>query len=264
MLRMMFLRKTFLLFALLPAIALAHDSYVIDMLLEGDEIDILDHKWHLAGETELGFIANTGNTENIELNGVVNPILYHDRWSHNLRFEAQFSEGPDGRTAERYMVEEETRYLMSRRDLLFGTIRYDANQFGPFRYVVTEAVGYGRYFFHSDEHRLLFQLGPGGRHQKERGENGETTNELISYFGATYDWFVTDLFSFAQSVHVEIPITDDDGRYNVYTRAISSIRSTLIGRLGVRISFTLENNSNVNPGNENTDTITSVTLSYAF
>ena len=43
-----------------------------------------------------------------------------------------------------------------------------------------------------------------------------------------------------------------------------SLKAALTGRLGLKVSYTIKNNSDVLPGLENTDTATAVGIEYSF
>ena len=54
------------------------------------------------------------------------------------------------------------------------------------------------------------------------------------------------------------------GSSNTYTESITALRAAVLGALGLTVSYTIQNNTDVVPGVEKTDTITAVGLDYEF
>ena len=73
-----------------------------------------------------------------------------------------------------------------------------------------------------------------------------------------YDWEITDTSKFSQTLQVSA------GSSNTYTEAVTSLRLSIAGSLGLAVSFTYQNNSDVVPGTKKTDTITAIGLDYEF
>ena len=104
--------------------------------------------------------------------------------------------------------------------------------------------------------RAELEAGPGLRQSCETP--GAQTNELIFRAAGKLTWQLTPNAGFEQRVRL------DSGRANTTFESVTSVRSTVIGSLALKLSETAKYNTSVPPGTKNTDLLTSVNLVYCF
>lgn len=217
-------------------------------------------------DAALGLLVNTGNTDTSDFDASVDAEYAQGRWDYLGFARASFTATDGDTTSERYMLGTEARYALSIRDILFATLRYEFSAFGVNRNMITEAVGYGRILLNTPKQKWLVQGGPGGRHRNEnRSRHDYFFNEFIAYMSTSFQQALNEQVTFNQIFIAELPLIVEGGdSYDAFVSSETSLRTNIIGNLASKIGFTVEYNSNVNPGQENIDTITTINLIYSF
>ncbi|GBE09527.1 hypothetical protein BMS3Abin12_00073 [bacterium BMS3Abin12] len=208
------------------------------------------------GEIDLGLVATQGNTDTATFNGAFDLQVVHAAWRHALRVEVLHASGHGTTTAERYVGALNNHYDLSGSSYLFGNIRYESDRFSGYSYQAAEALGYGRRFLPTGKLRAELEAGPGLRQSRE--SPGAQTNEAIFRTAGKLTWHLTPNAGFEQRVRL------DSGRANTTIESVTSVRSTIIGSLALKLSETVKYNTSVPPGTRNTDLLTSVNLVYHF
>jgi len=229
------------------------------------------------GEGSLGLTYNTGNTETQDLKAGLSLGYAHAQWEHKANLGALQSEENNNKTAERYGLKLQSDYkLPSEIDSLFGTIRYEDDQFSSYEYQASLVGGYGHYFIKTDPTEFKVEIGAGVRQSKLKdsvesgaGEfsgddrleltfKGSENTEAILHFGLEFSHQLTEQATFTQNLLIEA------GNENIYTQSLSALDVKLMGNLALRLALEIRNNSDVNPGTEKTDTTTTMNLVYNF
>ena len=208
------------------------------------------------GEIDLGLVATQGNTNTSTFNGAFDLQVGHAAWRHALRIEALHASDRGTTTAERYVGALNNHYDLSGSSYLFGNVRYESDRFSGYAYQAAEALGYGRRFLPTRRLRAELEAGPGLRQSRE--SPGAQTNEAIFRVAGKLTWQLTSNAGFEQRVRL------DSGRANTTFESVTSVRSTIIGSLALKLSETVKYNTSVPPGIKNTDLLTSVNLVYRF
>ncbi len=208
------------------------------------------------GEIDLGLVATQGNTNTSTFNGAVDLQVGHAAWRHALRVEALHASDRGTTTAERYVGALNNRYDLSESSYLFGNVRYEADRFSGYSYQAAETIGYGRRFLPTRQLRAELEAGPGLRQSRETP--GTQINEAIFRVAGELTWQLTPNAGLEQRVRL------DSGRANTTIESVTSVRSTVIGALALKLSETVKYNTSVPPGSKNTDLLTSVNLVYRF
>ncbi|MEK8019913.1 MAG: DUF481 domain-containing protein [Candidatus Parabeggiatoa sp.] len=229
------------------------------------------------GEGSLGITYNSGNTETQDLNAGLSLGYAHAQWEHKANLGALQSEENNNKTAERYGLKLQSDYkLPSEIDSLFGTIRYEDDQFSSYEYQASLVGGYGHHFIKTDPTKLKVEIGAGVRQSKLKDSadsgadefsgderldltfKGEENTEAIVHFGLEFSHQLSEQATFTQDLLVE------GGKENIYTKSISALHVKLMGNLSLKLALEIRNNSEVNPGTEKTDTTTTMNLVYNF
>ena len=209
-----------------------------------------------SGEVDVGMSAKTGNTKSTKL--LAKLRLEHDAnvWQHRLRFDSLRETHSGDKKAERYLAQFQSNYRLTDRSYLFGVARGEWDEFSGFAYQTSLSGGYGYRAWISDRGSLDLEAGPGVRRSTPDDDAAET--ELVVRFRSDLNVQISEHSDFRQEVNV---IT---GSENTQTEAITSVTARVIGRLALRLSFTVINNSDVPPDTKKTDTTTAASMVYTF
>jgi putative salt-induced outer membrane protein len=208
------------------------------------------------GAVSIGYLASTGNTDSASLNAKTSFAYIAKPWRHALMLRAVKASTDGVATSEEYEAAEQSDYLFSKNNYVYGALNYSANRFSGFDRRMTEVVGYGRRFLDSEPHTLDVQIGVGAR--QTRFTDGTDQDEPIVQLAGVYLWDFSDNASFTQQIKIE------DGDKNTFSESITGVTANLTGDLALSISYTVKRNSNVLIGSEKTDTETAVSVIYGF
>jgi putative salt-induced outer membrane protein len=159
-------------------------------------------------------------------------------------------------TAERYAATWQTDYKFAEYEYIFGRLHYETDKFSGYDYRISETIGYGRRVLHRDDMTLDLEAGPGARQSKR--ETGESENEMILRLAGRYAWQITEQSRFTQDLSFDI------GEDATISKSVTAVQANIVGNLAMKLSYTVENTSDVPPGVKKTDTETAATLVYSF
>jgi len=230
-----------------------------------------------SGKVALGYLASSGNTDTTALNfdGDVNYDV--NKWHNTLLGRAILKTDNNQTTAESYKAAYNLKYDLSDRNYLFGLIDYNRNRFSSYDQQTFEIVGAGRRFIMTEKHELNGELGIGASQSDFRDCEsddvlagscvigppqtppfGTSENEVVYRASGDYKWQISETASFVQKLSFNI------GSNNTYTESLSELRAGIVGNIALVLSYTIQNNSDVAPGTDKTDTFTAISLEYAF
>ncbi len=205
---------------------------------------------------QLGVVAARGNTDSETISFGVSAENDLRHWRHRGRFDALRSEEQDEATAERYLLEYNLNYKLSERSYVFGNLRHDRDLFSGFDFQLSETAGYGRLWVPRATLRLELQGGGGAR--QSRVTDGERQNEGIVRGAFLLRW------AFAENAELRQHLTVESGESNTLTESLTSLKTKIVGKLGLKLSLNVRHNSDVPEGVKRTDTLTSINLVYDF
>ena len=229
-------------------------------------------------EAEFGFINTSGNTDATSLNGKLNIKTDLENWIHTFVLEGFFKEdqvtNDSGETetqttAEKYFTSFQSDYKIDKENASFFAFgSYTEDKFSGFDFQSTLAIGYSDAIFKNDSSHLTYNIGPGYTVNRIEAvdpvtmeEFGDTTETVVVHVTAEYLYRFSENAKFTQTITSDISTDSDE---NTKTKAVSAITSQLNGSLALKVSYTLENNSQVAEGKRETDTKTAVTLVLTF
>ena len=204
----------------------------------------------------LGYVGTTGNTDTTTFNTELLVTWRAAPWTHNFKFQGLGAQENDVTRAERYYLEEKSDYNIDERQFVFGKGSYTDDRFSGFDYQAMVAVGYGRYLIRRDDMTLQAFGGPGYR--ESALSTGETVGEGIISLGENFTWTLSESAALVQS------FTSDIGEELTVSKFDVGLEMNIVGDIMAKLAFQARNTSEVPPGNENTDTMTSVSLVYTF
>ncbi|MFI9653297.1 DUF481 domain-containing protein [Guyparkeria sp. GHLCS8-2] len=209
-----------------------------------------------SGSTEFGASVTTGNTDSSTINGKFKVGYQDESWKHGFRLEALQASEDGEDTANRVLGEFESNYALTDRDYLFGVLRGNHDEFSGYDYQASAATGYGRKLWLSDKGFWDAEIGPGVRVSKT--DDGQQETHVITRAASGFEYQFSDFAKFNQDVTVLA------GENNTEIESISGVTSSLTDTLAMKLSYTVQHNTDVPAGTEKTDTYTSVNLVYNF
>ena len=209
-----------------------------------------------SGEGELGLSVTTGNTETENLNARLRASRSEGPWTNSGSLEL-LRESENGETsAERYLLILKSAYDWSERNYGFGSLRYDDDRFSGYQYQVSLTGGVGRHFIRTERTKLDIEFGPGYRASET--DDGTTHEEAILHGNLDFTHQLTETTTVLETFLVEA------GDANTHVESETGLKVAINSRLAMKTAFKVKHNSEVEPGREKTDTITSVNLVYGF
>jgi putative salt-induced outer membrane protein len=224
--------------------------YASPVLAEAED----DGTW--SGSTEFGAAITTGNTDSSTLNGKLKIGYESEPWKHLFRLEALKASEDGEDTADRILAEFESDYSLSERDYLFGALRGTRDEFSAYDYQASVAAGYGRKLWISEKGYWDAEIGPGVRVSET--DDGERETNLIARMASGFEYQFSDFAKFNQDVTVLA------GENNTEIESVTGLTSSLTETLAMKLSYTVQHNTEVPAGTEKTDTYTSVNIVYNF
>ena len=219
---------------------------------------------------EFGLIMTTGNTETTSVKGKLSAHQELDSWSNDFIIEGLYKqdevtvtneldeeEQVSQTTAQKWFVSGQGNYKLENPDhrlFVFGS--YEDDRFSSFDYQSTVAVGWNQKVWEDDTSKFSYSIGPGYSYNKT--QDGETVSGLIVRGALDYEWKISDTATFKQLLSTEV------GADNTKSKSETSLSAQINGSLSMKLSLTLDHNSDVADDRENLDTQTAVTLVYTF
>jgi len=207
------------------------------------------------GKGELGASFASGNSESESANAALEVKNTHDKWTHTLGLAGNY--GSDGSTtnAERWEVRGQSDYTFTERAYWFGAGRYEDDRFSSFDFQASLSTGLGYKIINTERTKFWVQAGPGYRFAELR-ETGESADGMIVRGDMGFEHQLTDTTKIVDRFLIE------SGSDNTYVQNDLGLEVTITGALGLRLGYQVRHNTDVLPGVEKTDTLTTVGLIY--
>jgi putative salt-induced outer membrane protein len=205
---------------------------------------------------ELGAVIATGNTRQQNFKFVMDSTNESVLFEHTAHFDGLRSAENGVVRAAKYYTYYQGDYKLEDFHSLFGRTSYSDDKLNGFKYQADVTFGYSRSFIESDDVLLRGDIGFGVR--RSELELGGADTEFISRFAARYEWQMSDNARFKQLLSSEV------GRDSTIMRSNSSVQSTLIANLAMKLALNIKHQTSVPLTRKKTDTETSVTLVYTF
>jgi len=210
-------------------------------------------QWKAKGE--LGASIAGGNSENESVNAALEVTYTRDKWEHVAGFAGNYGNDGADSTAQRWEVRGQSNYTFNEKAYAFGAVRYEDDRFSSFEYQASLSTGLGYKFIDTQRTKFWIQGGPGYRYARIR-ETGETDDGVIFRGDLDFEHQLTETTKIVDKFLVE------SGSENTYLQNDLGIEVTITGALGLRVGYQVRHNTDVLPGIEKTDTLTTVGLIY--
>ena len=221
----------------------------------------------MSGKIAVGAIVTSGNADSSTYNVDFGLGYDHDVWHNSLKAQALAARSEvvaaDGTeesraTSERYRLGLRSALDFSEYNYAVLQLDYEKDLFGGVRERIAETLAYGRRLLKSESQQLDAELGAGARQLDPQDPAAQRESEFVGRAALRYGWTISESSSLDQELSVE------SGGSNTYSESETTLKLSVIGGVFANLGFTVKNNSQVAAGAENTDTISSVTLSYEF
>jgi len=209
-----------------------------------------------SGKGELGLVRTTGNSETESLHLKLGFVREGEKWRHRAGANALRADDTGVTTAERYGLEWQSDYKLTDRSWVLGALRYESDKFSAYDNQKTYTLGYGHMLLDNATHKLVGEVGVGYRDAELL--TGETETGTIFRGVVDYAWTVTDTTEFTNRFLVE------SGSDNTFMQNVAGLAVAINSRFAMKFAYEYRHNSDVTPGVDNTDTITSANLVYNF
>jgi len=216
------------------------------------------------GETELGVLITSGNTEETNIKGRLGLVHEVETWRNTGEFRTNYSETDDETTAEKYLAALETNYKFSKNQYWFLRGSYEDDRFSGYDFESSATTGYGNRVWTSGERSFLdLSVGGGYRYNKlemvnAQGEDAE--EEAIARLAGQFDYALSENSLFRQKLSTEIGLDEN----NMVTESETSLQVNVVGNLSMKAALRVKHLSDPPSGSEDTDTETSLSLIYGF
>ncbi len=210
-----------------------------------------------SGKGELGYVASRGNTDTETLNVAAEGVYNADKWRHTAGINVLKSSESDVDTADRTEIYGQSDYKLSPVSYLFGSLRYNDDEFSQFETQATLAFGYGRDLIQSETHDLKTELGIGYRMSEIRA-TGADEDEAIVRARLDYVWTLSESSSLTNELLIEA------GSDNTFGRNVTALNTVITGNVGLKLGYEVRHNTDVDEPRENTDFLTTISLVYNF
>lgn len=207
------------------------------------------------GKAEVGASFASGNSENESANAAAEVKYARDKWGHTLGFAGNYGSDGGATTAQRWEVRGQSDYKFTDRAYWFGAGRYEDDRFSTYDFQSSLATGLGYKLIDEERTKLWVQGGPGYRYAEYRA-TGESEDGLIFRGDLGFEHQLTETTKIVDRFLIET------GSDNTYIQNDLGLEVTIKGSLGLRVGYQVRHNTDVTPGLEKTDTLTTLGLIY--
>lgn len=221
------------------------------------------------GTGELGIAAARGNARSESLNGKLEFSNEDDQWKHDYSLSALRAKGEatgdfDGDgveeesfelNANRYEAAASSAMKVNETSSWLAALRYENDDFAPYEYQTTFAMGYGHDFIENERTTLTTEIGPGYRRAKN-ASTGENEGDAIVRGKLEYKQVLTSNTQLYNTLLME------SGSDNTFAQNDTGVTVAMNESFALKAGLQLRHNTDVGPGIEKTDTLTTVNLVY--
>lgn len=212
------------------------------------------------GSVQAGGVFNTGNAQQLNLNGKATVQYRHIHWQGNAEVEGELNTSKGVTTAARVAFKGEAQYHFDKKNYTFFNIETVADRFATYDLNFIDALGYGRIIINDDRNFLSAELGPGSRQSRISGTQAYQVEAILNV-DMKYIRALSETTQFTQTANFDI------GNQNTHTKLVSALKTKMSKNLALEISYTVENDTKIPVGSKNTrktDTITKLAVVYDF
>jgi len=228
---------------------------------------------------ELGFLYKTGNTKSADIKAGMNFRHEKKQWLNEVAFnflgKKLETESVDDNgasktnfvtTDNKWNITTQTNYTISPegQNYLYGNLAYEEDEFSSFEKQSSVSIGWGRHLYKTKKASLFADVGPGYKHDVVRESDTVMKNSIYGFIIQAQALYLRQINDFVEFRQLFIAKYALDTEENSIYKAESSVTTKLIDALQLKFTLTIDHNTEVEEGFDNTDTQTAMTLVYSF
>lgn len=209
-----------------------------------------------SGRGELGAFAATGNSENTGITASLGLTREGIKWRHKLSGRADFQSTNGVTTREQFLAAYEPNLKLSTRLFAYALAQYERDRFQGFsaRYSFSGGLGYDVI----DEERMTLSVKAGPAYRQTDFVNGISDSSLAGLGSLDFDWQIADFIGVTQDASAFV----QSGNSTFISD--TGLQAGLSDSIKVRLSYTVEHDTDPPVGAVKTDTLSRITLIYDF
>lgn len=221
------------------------------------------------GQGEFGLVLSNGNADNLTVNGKLDFKFEEDQWLYNVYALALRAESSDVNTANRYELGGKAGYKLNERSYIVGSLRHENDDFAPYEYQSTVAVGYGYKAIDDDNTQLSFEAGPGYRYYQPVDVFVATPapGQFVSV-DSEGDFVGRGFMDFKHKLTGNTSLYDtlliEGGKDNTFAQNDFGVQVAMSEAFAIKAGFQVRHNTDVIAPVDKTDTLVTVNLVYGF
>jgi putative salt-induced outer membrane protein len=208
------------------------------------------------GRGELGAFAATGNAENTGVTASLALTREGINWRHKLRGRADFQSTNGVTTREQYLAAYEPNLKLSPRLFAYALAQYERDRFQGFsaRYSFSGGLGYDVL----DGERLSLSVQAGPAFRRTERTNGTSDSSLAGLGSLDFDWQIAESIALTQDASAFLQSS------NSTFISDTGLQAAIADNIKLRLSYTVEHDTDPPPGAVKTDTLSRITVIYDF
>jgi len=210
-----------------------------------------------SGKGELGGVLARGNTKTETISAELDIVNELERWKHKAGGTLLRTVNDGVTAANRWEIRGESEYELTGRSFLFGSARYEDDQFTDYSYKATAAAGYGRQLVVTAATRLDGRIGVGFRHSELR-VSGDIEQDAILRGALNLKRKLTDTTQVFNALLVE------SGADNTFVQNRLGVEVKINAALALGLSYAVRHNTDVLAGTKKTDQVLTANLVFGF
>ena len=207
------------------------------------------------GKGNVGASVATGNSENQAASAALELKNTSGQWTHTFGLAGNYGNDGDVTTAQRWEARGQTQYDFTKKAYWFGAARYEDDRFSTYDFQSSLSAGLGYKIIDTDKTKFWVQGGVGYRYAEE-AFTGDTVDGVIFRGDLGLDHQLTASTKVVERFLVEA------GSDNTFMQNDLGLEVSMTGTLALRVGFQVRYNTDVLPGTEKTDTLTTLGLQY--
>jgi putative salt-induced outer membrane protein len=209
-----------------------------------------------SGKGELGAFRSTGNASNTGITAGLSLVREGINWRHKLSGRADYQETEGVVTREQFLAAYEPNWKITERLYAYGLGQYERDRFQGFsaRYSVSGGLGYD--LLVDEPMTLSVKAGPAWR--RTEFVDGGSRSDLAALAALDFDWQVLETITFTQDASAFVQ--SGSSTFISDTGLVAQVA----GDLSLRLSYTVEHDTDPPAGAVKTDTLSRVTIIYDF
>lgn len=209
-----------------------------------------------SGTGELGAFNSTGNSSNTGITAGLALTRDGINWRHKLRARVDYQESNGVVTSEQFLASYEPNLRLSDRLFAYALAQYERDRFQGFsaRYAASGGLGYDVIV----EEGMTLSVKAGPAYRRTEFLAGQSTSNIAGLASMDFDWQIAENIALTQDASAFI-----QSGSSTYTSA-TGIQAGIADNISVRLSYTIEHDTNPPLGAESTDTLSRITVVYDF